>query len=141
MKDMNVIQFKCDNDLKKYTDSMLFDSGTIIASMQCEYKGHVINVDLKVCGYVTVDYKGDRYRYPSEFPQELKEQIKVSPNWWENEETCVHENNWFEYIYNNTFDNKTYSDGILFEDDLSRYSMEMVENELKEICKYIVDNV
>lgn len=138
---MKIIQFKCDDNLSKYIDSMLFDSDTVVASMKCEYKEHIIDVDLMVRGYVNVYYKGERFRYPSDFPEELKEIIRQNPNGWNyiNDDIEVDENNWFEYIYDDTFDGKTYSDGIMFEDDLSKYSVKEIETELIEICKYIVN--
>ena len=136
---MKIINFECDKNLSQYVDSMLFDSNTIIASMTCEINEHQINIDLMTRGYVNVEYKGDTYRYPSEFPQELKIKIKENPNWWDDEDVYIDENNWFEYIYDDTINGKTYSDGIVFEDDLSKYSVEQVKDDMVEVCKWIVN--
>lgn len=139
---MRVIGFKVFEDLSKFKDSMLFDSGTIIATIECEYNEHIVQMDLKVCGYVKVYYKGDCYRYPSEFPQELKEIIKENPNGWnyvdDNIEVC--ENNWFEYIFTESFEGHSYSDGIMFEDDLSKYSEEELKEDMILTCKSIIEN-
>ena len=60
---MKVTNFTCEENLKQYTDSMLFDSGIIIASFDCEHNGHKISIDLMVCGEVDVTYKGKVENY------------------------------------------------------------------------------
>ena len=138
---MKLIKFELLDNLSKYTDSMLFDSNTVIAKMVCEHKGHTINVGLMVRGYVKVEYKGDIYTNPSDFPEELRNTIEANPNLWmlENDDVEIWENNWFEYIYDHSFNGRTYSDGIMFEDDLSKYTAEELEKAMLEICKYIVE--
>lgn len=56
------INFDYDKVLKQCPDSMLLDSGIIIASFDCEANGHKVNIDLMVCGEVDVTYKGKDWR-------------------------------------------------------------------------------
>lgn len=138
---MNIVYFNCEEDLSKYVDSMLFDSNTVIASMECKKENEKVLIDLMVRGEVRVMYKGNTYTSPCDFPAELKERIKENPGWWDNEEdTYIDFNNWFEYIYDNTVDGKTYSDGIMFEDDLSKYSVEDIKNAMIKVVKYIMED-
>lgn len=139
---MKVIEFKVFDELSKYKDSMLFDSGTIIATIECEHNNHIVQIDLRVCGHVKVYYKGDYYRYSSEFPEELKEIIRDNPNGWDylNDDIGVCENNWFEYIFTESFEGRSYSDGIMFEDDLSKYSEEQLKQDMIDTCKSIAEN-
>lgn len=138
---MRVIGFKVFEDLSKFKDSMMFDSDTIVASMTCDYKDHLINIDLKICGYVKVFFKGECFTRPSDFPEELKEIIKKEPNGWGTEDDIeVWENNWFEYIFNDNYKGHVFSDGIMFEDDLSKYSIEQLKEDMIMVCKCIVDD-
>lgn len=137
---MKIIEFTCDDNLKQYTDSMLFDSGTVVASLDCEVNDHRIEIFLEVRGEVKIDYKGSRYRYPSDFPSELKEQIKTNPFWFtDTEDLEIDMNNWFEYIYDDTVGGKTYSDGIMCEIDFSNYTEEEMKNKLIEIAYLILE--
>ena len=81
------------------------------------------------------------YTSPCDFPAELKERIKANPGWWDTEDnTYIDMNNWFEYIYDHTIDGKTYSDGIMFEDDLSEYSVEDIKNAMIKVGQYIMED-
>ena len=135
------INFKCSKNLKQYTDSMLIDSGTIIASFNCEANGYKINIDLMVCGEVDVTYKGVDYRCSSDFSTELKEIIKNKPQWFtETDDLYIANNNWFEYIYDYTYNGNTWSDGILFESDLSTYTEADLLKEMYEIAMEIMED-
>lgn len=136
---MKIIEFNCDNDLSKYTDSMLFDSDTVIATMICEDNGCKITVDLMTRGYVDVYYKGKRYQSACEFPKGLKKLIETDQDWFDNEDVEIIDNNWFEYIYDVVGDGVSYSDGILFEDDLSCYSVEDLKEDMIEVCNFITE--
>lgn len=137
----NVKNFCCDENLSQYTDSMLFESNLNIASMNYESKGCKVILDLMTRGEVNVDYKGVTYRSPLEFPEDLKEIIKTKPYWFnDTEDLYIDANNWFEYIYDITINGKTYSDGIMFETDLSKYSVEELKTEMAEICEDIIDD-
>lgn len=135
---MKLLTFECDNNLSKYTDSMLFDSDHVIATMICEHNGCKITVDLMTRGDVDVYYKGNRCRCASEFPRSLKKLIETDPEWFGNKDVEVIDNNWFEYIYDVVGDGVSYSDGIMFEDDLSCYSVEELKNDMIKVCDFIV---
>ena len=134
------IDFNCDENLKQYTDSMLFDSGAMIAFMDCEHNGHKISIELRVCGEVDVTYKGEDYRYPSDFPNELKEIIKNEPTWFiYTDDLYVTNNNWFEYIYDCSYNGQTWSNGVLFESNLSAYTEIDLLNEMCELAMEIME--
>lgn len=135
------MNLECNKNLIQYTDSMLFDSGTVIASFDCEHNGHKISIDLMVCGEVDVTYKGEDYTCPSEFSNELREIIKYQPYWFtDTDDLYITNNNWFEYIYDHTYDGDTWTDGILFESDLSTYSEADLLKEMYEIAMEIMED-
>ena len=137
---MEILNFGCYKNLNECVDSMLFDSDIMIASMECKIGNHNIVVTLMTRGSVKVEYKENVYRYPSDFPDELKAKIKNNPNWWDDDEDIyIDENNWFEYIYDHRYKGETYSDGIMCEGDISKYSIEDLKKEMMDICKWIVD--
>lgn len=133
--------FSCDTDLSKYVDSMLFDSGTIIATGKFTCKDKTIDMDLRVNGEVDVDWcpSGDwehgniyTYKYPSYFPIELENLIRSNPNQWSTDSRVqVNYNNWFEYIFN--------SDGVIYEQDLSKAEDLEIQEEMIEIAKQYFD--
>lgn len=136
---MNIKKFEVLEELSQFTDSMLFDSDLIIAEMDCEINGHKINVDLRTAGSVRVHYKDDIYRYPSEFPEELVEKIKKD-KWWDcDKDVLVDEINWFEFVYHDTYDGDTFCDGVVCEDDVSKFTEEELKNRMIKICKWIVE--
>ena len=125
--------FSYDEDLSKYSDSMLFDSGHMIASADFKYKDKEYSLDLKVCGDINVTYKGEVYKTPSEFPEELKELITKNPGKWElNDDVFVNFNNWFEFIVKGI-------DGFVYEEDLSEASPEELYEDFLIIVKLIGD--
>ncbi len=136
-------EFECDN-LSPYVDSMLFDSGRMIARGVFVYSNDGVEIDkeititLVVSGEVSVTYKGEVYHSPSEFPDKLIELIKRNSDWMTyapsgegNDEAegdiYVTLNNWFEYTCN--------GDGELYEDDLSKATPEMILEDMKEIAR------
>lgn len=140
MIEVTCTKFECDNDLSKYTDSMLFDSGENIVHAEFMSGEKTLTLDLEICGDVSVTYKGEVYHRPSDFPEELKELIRANPNRWdivapsgedndeEDSNIYVNLNNWFEVIYE--FDD--YTDGDVFEEDLSKFTPETLKNLLTE---------
>ena len=143
MIEVTCTKFECDEDLSKYTDSMLFDSGENIAHAEFVSGEKTLTLDLDICGEVRVTYKGETYCRPSEFPDELKELIKKNPNRWdtvapsgegndeEDSDIYVEFNNWFEVIYE--FDDESFfMDGDVFEEDLSKFTPETLKNLLTE---------
>lgn len=136
---MKIKRFECDSNLSQYVDSMLFDSGTEIANMVAETNGKEIEISLEVRGEVKVDFDGEIYRHPSEFPEVLSELIKTNPGCWDCEDyVYVDMNNWFEYIY--TVDNK-YSDGVMCEWDISKGAPEDIKNEMMKICEWVIEDL
>lgn len=110
MSEINTLIFDCDDNLEQYNDSMLFDSDTVIAGGKFEQDDKTIEISLCVRGEVSVNYKGETYHKPSEFPDELKQLIKDKPyDWDDRKDIYVSLNNWFEYIY----EIDGYSDGIM----------------------------
>lgn len=80
---LHLQKFLIREKLNKCTDSMLFDSGTVIADLTAKTEnGITVAVSLQVCGYVSVSFKGETYHKPSEFPQELREYIQTHPDSW-----------------------------------------------------------
>jgi hypothetical protein len=55
------------------------------------------------------------------------------------EDVYVSEVNWFEYIYKDTVNGDTYSDGVMMENDLSLYSEEDLKNEMLAVVDWIVN--
>jgi hypothetical protein len=122
-------------------DSMLFDSDHVIATMVCEDNGCKITVDLMTRGDVDIYYKGNRYRRACEFPKSLKKLIETDSEWFNNEDVEIVDNNWFEYIYDVVGDGVSYSDGIMFEDDLSTYTVEQLKEDMMQIYNYVAREV
>ena len=79
-------------DLSDINDSLLLDSGNIIA--QYIAPDEKVMFTLEVMGDVKVYYDDETYKYPSNFPKELVEKIKNKD--WEGVE--VGNNNWFEIL-------------------------------------------
>ena len=136
MIEVTCTKFECDEDLSKYTDSMLFDSGENIAHAEFVSGEKTLTLDLRICGDVRVIYNDDIYLYPSEFPDELRERIKANPYRWDDDPDIeVGFNNWFETIYN--IDD--YTDGVVFEEDLSKFTPETLKNLLTEWARECFD--
>jgi len=130
--------FSCSENLSKYIDSMLFDSGECIASMDYtdDTTGKKVSLDLKVCGHVKVSFEEVDYVRYSDFPEKLKKLIKNNREWELDERVYVDENNWFEFIYST----EKFSDGIIMEEDVTSYTEETLKVLMEEICKEILLN-
>lgn len=143
-KEIKVKNFYCE-ELSQYTESMLFDSGEEIAYGEFQVNGHNVSVSLEVRGEVRVTYKGETYRTPTEFPDELKALIKEHPHNWdayspsgegndkEDGNIFVGNNNWFEFIF--SVEDEPENDGFVCEIDLSEAGADDV---LKEMLKVAV---
>lgn len=137
---MNIKSFKCNDNLSQYIDSMLFDSGECIATMECELdNGDLCTISLEVRGEVKVYFDGELYKYPSDFPPVLKELIETNPGCWDEEDyVYVDENNWFEYMFTIKDNTYQYTDGIMCEWDISKGTPEDIKKEMIEICEWIM---
>lgn len=136
----NIIDYKVYEPLEKCVDALLFDSGTDIAHMTCEFGIYVIDIDLTVCGEVNIEYEGIDWKLPSEFPEELKKIIKNHYTGVQNMTgfCSVKDNNWFEFLYEvkDKADKKhCYSGGVLFEGDLCKYNQEELKKEFLTVCE------
>lgn len=145
-KRIKLASYSCKDDLGQYVDSMLFDSGTEIAEAKYQVGENTLRVSLEVRGEVAVDFKGITYHAPSEFPDELKERIRSNPGWWDvcapsgednsepDSDVYIKMNNWFEGIW----EYRGYTDGVMFEDDISKSSEADVKEFFDEIAKSVV---
>lgn len=138
---MKIKNFKC-NELSQYIDSMLFDSGEVIAVMEVEDNGKKIEISLEVRGEVRVDFDGVVYCRPSEFPDVLKELIETNPGCWDCEDYMyVDMNNWFECMYTVQTNDREYSDGVMCEWDISKVTPEDIKREMLKVCEWILGEV
>jgi hypothetical protein len=129
-------------------DSMCFDSGTTIMSADiCIENIADVQIDLRACGHVKVDFCDDVYKCASNFPTELMELFE-SGLVDTDERVYIHENNWWEVfidVYPHEDWWKTFidvyphgeddcnSDSVLFEGVPSDF-----ENE-EQVKEYIVE--
>ena len=116
-------------------DSMCFDSGTTIVSADiCIENKADVQIDLRACGHVKVDFCDDIYKCASNFPTELMELFEnglVDTD----ERVYIHENNWWETfidVYPHG-ENDCKSDTAIFEGVPSDF-----ENE-EQVKEYIVE--
>ncbi len=147
LKSVGLRHFVCDDNLEKYTDSMLFDSvdtgetegDSVIASATFRYNGQNLNIFLEVAGEVSVNFNGETYKRPSDFPDKLKELIKKRPNNWEYAEIGEKDypeigigmNNWFQYAITN----KNFTlDSVIYEKDVSKATPEEILRDMTEIA-------
>lgn len=137
MMEIKLKEYVCDENLARYTDSMLFSSGTDIATAVYEVGENKTSlvITLYVRGLVTVDYEGCRYKDVTQFPEELVEKIKKNPGWWEDADTVIIDNNWFEFIY----DYCGYSDGVMYESDLAKETPDTLRNSFLEVAQWVVE--
>lgn len=116
-------------------DSMCFDSGTTIMSADiCIENIAYVQIDLRACGHVKVDFCDDVYKCASNFPTELMELFE-SGLVDTDERVYIHENNWWE-IFIDVYphgENDCYSYSVIFEGVPSDF-----ENE-EQVKEYIVE--
>ena len=122
-------------DMSAIKDSMQIDSGEIIATLT---KGD-LKVTFEVVGDVKVEFRGDIFRTPSDFPTELKDLILTDELYFINNAVQIHNNNWFEafmegpnYFDSVVVDLEKASIGDLFSQALEL--MEFLENEERRTC-------
>ena len=116
-------------------DSMCFDSGTTIMSADiCIENKADVQIDLRACGHVKVDFCDDVYKCASNFPTELMELFE-SGLVDTDERVYIHENNWWE-VFIDVYphgENDCNSDSVIFEGVPSDF-----ENE-EQVKEYIVE--
>ena len=138
-KTIKIKSFKCDEDLSKYKNSILFNSGTVIAEGVFTYGDEELPITLDVFGETRIIYKGEVYTDPDDFPEELTNLIKEHPYDWDvcapsgegndDEETYADSNNWFDYSVGSNGEDYPY------EKDLSAASSLDILNDMLEIAQ------
>lgn len=124
--------FRLYENTKNIKDSLQFDSGTLIA----EYIDNDLSARIEVVGDVRIIFKGDVFKYPSNFSDELK-QIVAEGNVYDDERIEVCENNWFEVIVIDNTNNTEIDmgdDPIIAVEGLTAY-------ELKDLLISILNSV
>lgn len=99
-RELTLTRFDCDNDLSKYTNSLLFPQGETIVVADFEDKDGVnVNLRIEVVGDMKVIFNGEPYYDPSDFPEELVECIKSGNYGCDyDDDPYVEDGNWFEVI-------------------------------------------
>jgi hypothetical protein len=114
---------------------MCFDSGTTIMSADiCIENKADVQIDLRACGHVKVDFCDDVYKCASTFPTELMKLFE-SGLVDTDDRVCIHENNWWE-VFIDVYphgENDCNSDSVIFEGVPSDF-----ENE-EQVKEYIVE--
>lgn len=136
-KGLECAYFCCAKDLSQYTDSMLFDSDTLIAEAFFDTANNKqsAKIELITRGAVRVEADGNIYTSPSDFPDWLKERIQKHPNGWqyldtEDKEVFCYDSNWFEFL---VMPGDTCCDGFMYEADLSKDTPEGIYQAMIEI--------
>ena len=125
---MTKCELRIFEDLGMCRDSMLFDSGTQIAT----YGTDDDYVSLEVCGEVRVFHKNSRYGSASEMPNELL--AILAGDYWENNEVEVVDNNWFDYVH--ILEGKVQHNDLVCKTDLSKLSPNDLKQEMEEVLNW-----
>ena len=112
-------------DLTDINDSLLLESGTVIA--RYDNKETDTHITYEVCGEVKISYKDDWYRYPQDFPEELTEMIR-NGTLYDSEDVYVDCNNWFEIFY---VGNEEWTSII----DIENMTPEQIAEDIIEVAK------
>lgn len=79
--------------LEECVDSLLFDNGTVLASVESDTG---IRVSIMVFGEIRLWYKGKLYCRAAAFPEELIDAIKHATNYSEIKDFSIADGTWFE---------------------------------------------
>lgn len=113
--------FKLFVPLEKCVDSMLFDSGEVIAIMELD---DTYSVCIEVMGEVRVTYKDELYTKASDMPDELLAKFR-DLSAYEDNDIYIGNNNWFDIIFK--------KNGVIDPDDDVADIEGLSEDELKEL--------
>lgn len=91
---MYKLDFRIWEDLKECVDSLLMESGTVIATLKI---GEYI-LSLEVVGDVKIVYKDEAYYSCNDFTQELEDIIKGGC-YWDVPELYIENNNWYNLTF------------------------------------------
>ena len=139
--DFTIQRFDCDEDLSKYTDSMLFDDDEIIALLDAvDNKGYFVQIQVATQGEIAVrmlDSDEPYIRSPNEYTSEIRRAIEES-NY---DVLDVDASNSFVIRYNILNDNgeEVDRDGDCFESDISEMSVEELKNSMLEYAENVLD--
>ena len=113
--------------LKDCIDSLLFNEGEIIATIESE--NNTAKITVCVAGETKIRYNGETYRYADKFPEELINAIKTGEVWkWEeNGKVEIFESNWFEF---NVSNNNEVIDATVWNEDFSNMTDQQFANSL-----------
>jgi hypothetical protein len=140
----NINNFTCDKQLSKYTNSLLFDSGTVIAKLDmtgtCGYRAVV---SLEICGEVKVrrscNDRGEWFTTPSKFPEDIRKAIKNGE--WDaiDADMC---GNWFALVFSiyDTNGAEVYQDDDVCRVEQSALTPDDIETYLTECGERYIDS-
>lgn len=111
------------------TDSLLLDSGVTVYSAVVDGKWEV---SLRTCGDVKIIWKEESYRYPQDFPEELKKVIRKG-KLDSHPDASVVMNNWYEmFVYAKNGD-LVYND--VWDEDISTLTEEQAKNDILDVIR------
>ena len=117
------------DDFQTYCNSLLYPSGTEIASISCEIDDELRWVSLQTCGNVSIRFRGNVYKDVSQFPSELVSVLRDGGQALYKMEDSgdleIVENNWWEWCFSN-------GDGVILGCDPCEHD---------DICELIGDMV
>jgi len=127
---LTVTELDYDEDFKSIGDSMTVDSGYEFLSATLRDKdGQEYKITIKAQGDVRVDYKGERFRYFTDMPDELQ-RIFLNGSSRYHPDVTIHNNNWWEVFM---YKGDVLVDSFVFDSDPCDF-----ENE-KDITDYLVE--
>ena len=137
---VSVNKFTCD-ELSQYTDSLLFDSGTVVAELDMtDAHDNRAVMSLEVRGEVKVKLNGSDEcwcKTPSKFPEEIREAI-INREWHllDEDMSC----NWFELMFTlyNSRGEEVVQDGEVYEGDLTILTPDDLKSLLTEEGKQYI---
>lgn len=142
-RSLTLTYFDCEKDLSQYTDSLLFTDDEVPVEAEFEdSNGNNINLRLIVTGAVNLTYKEETYTNPADFPDELKEIIK-SGEVYDNEDTYISDNNWFELVFtvtNAAGEEIAYDGDADIFDDLSKMTADDLKTQLTDYAENLYLN-
>lgn len=145
MEKATIHEFKTYLSLGRCADSMLFDSGTLVANIFATKGDYSVSVKLKVVGDVAVVYRNRVYHTYFDFPTGLKERIAEHPGNWQHvagkQDVQINLNNWFEYQWVIHGPNYFCKSGcMLCEDDLHLMTEDGLKEEMLEVVNQVIED-
>ena len=143
-RELTCTRFDCDNDLSKYTDSLLFPQGeTIVVADFKDKDGINVNLRVEVVGDMKVIFNGEPYYDPADFPDELIECIKNGDHGCDYDDNpYVEDGNWFnvEFTIEGKNGDEIAYDGDSIEVDISKMTVEEMKEYLADYAENCYDH-